>query len=87
MKVVPGNSQSLCVEAADACDGIITVVNSERSGCGEYGYQEEARCRFTKALIAIIAKGVRMWCQRESMNGLQQIDFNCFLTMIGPLSA
>ena len=39
-KIVSGNSQSLCIDAAEACDGTITVVNSERSGCGKYGYHK-----------------------------------------------
>ena len=35
--IVPGNDQSLCVDAADACDGTTTVPSSDRFGCGKCG--------------------------------------------------
>ena len=35
VKLVSGNSKSLCIDAAQACDGTITVVNSDRSECSK----------------------------------------------------
>ena len=34
VKIVPGTRRHLCVDAADACDGTKTVLNSDRTGCG-----------------------------------------------------